>query len=144
MSGHLTAVSRNFREIKSAVSLTDFTQMTSFFGVCNAHRRIVKDFSNVAQPLNDYLCKVKELDGFDLTAEALDIPESLNLRLMVPLSSALPQPHIRLMIKINSFAYELRFVYFHPAGRRQQSVWAFNAWPLKAQPGKRKLNSNKK
>lgn len=57
MSNCLAVASKNIYAIKTAVFLTDSTQMGSFFGACNVCKRRIKDFIKSLGQTNDSLRK---------------------------------------------------------------------------------------
>lgn len=99
--------SKYFDTIKTPVNHTDWTQMRSFLRACYVCRRFRKYFSRIAEQLNDYLRKYKDLDWFDRTAGAPQFYETLITEFLLPPVLALSQPHIRNMIDTDASAYVL-------------------------------------
>lgn len=62
---------------KPLTSPTFSTQIRSFVYAGSVHRKFVKDFTEIALPLNDFVQKDKELDWLNPTIEAIDTLNTL-------------------------------------------------------------------
>lgn len=120
----LTAAFRNVDAFKSAVFLTDSTQLRSFMDPCNMFRRFIKSSCKIARSLGDYLLTSKELDWLDPTTEARDTLNTIKSGWVQPLVVALLQGHIPYVINIYASAHGLVAVLFRQQNEINLNVCA--------------------
>lgn len=83
MPGCLAAAFKSVNAIKNTVFQTDSTKMQSFWGKRKAYRRLIKYFSRIACPFNDYLGNNKEYWS-GRTTEAQAALTTLKSKLKIP------------------------------------------------------------
>jgi len=102
--GQLHVHNKNVDALKHAKFPTTKTQLKSFLGMCNVHRRFVKDFAKRAKPLNALTRAEIPPDLPPPTDVAITAFEDLRNALLCPLVLALPKANRKLVVDVDACA----------------------------------------
>ena len=103
----LSVAVENSTVFAKAVFPRTVTQLRSFLVSDNAYRRFVKNYSDIARPLNSMFWKDAETDWESPTDEQTRAFETLKTRPIPPLVLALPKAGHPYMIDTDACAYQL-------------------------------------
>jgi len=102
--GQLHVHNKNVDALKHAKFPTTKTQLKSFLGMCNVHRRFVKDFAKRAKPLNALTRAEIPPDLPPPTDVTIAAFEDLRNALLCPLVLALPKANRKLVVDVDACA----------------------------------------
>ena len=105
--GKLSVATENTKSFTHATFPKNTTQLRSFLGAANVHRRFVAGYSGIARPLNGMLRKDAEPDWDSPTPDQLKAFETLKRKLVTPPILGRPKTNKPYTIDTDASAYQL-------------------------------------
>ena len=105
--GKLSVATQNTKLFTHATFPKGTTQLRSFLGAANVHRRFAAGYFGIARPLNGMQRKDAEEDWDSPTQNQLEAFKTMKRKLVTPPALGLPKTNKSYIIDTNAWAYQL-------------------------------------